>query len=264
MISLFSPAKLNLSFRVLKKRDDGYHEIASIFQAVSLGDYLNVELSNKDTFVCDDPTIPSDTSNLVIKALNLFRIKTGLDIKASIHLDKRVPIQAGLGGGSSNAATTFWALNELCGRPASLSELSAWSSEFSSDAPFFFSEGTAFCTGRGEILESLPPLPQTYLWIAKPNEGLSTPLVYKNCTPLSLPNRDPKISYFNDLEISAFSLMPKLADLKRNLMDLGFSSVIMTGSGTSFFCFGDVADPKLPDVKFFPVEFIQRKPGAWY
>src|ERR1700688_1220422 len=104
-VALFSPAKLNLFFRVLRRREDGYHEIASLYQAVNLGDTLQVQLGESQRLTCDDPSLPCDGSNLILKAAQVFRRNTGLDLKAHFHLIKRIPIQSGLGGGSGNAAT---------------------------------------------------------------------------------------------------------------------------------------------------------------
>lgn len=271
---LFSPAKLNLFFRVVKKRGDGYHDIASIFQTISLGDYLNIELSEKDSLTCTDSAIPIDNTNLVLRALDLFRCKTGLDIHVSIHLDKKVPIQAGLGGGSSNAATLLWGVNELASRPATVQELMQWSSEIGSDCPFFFSQGTAYCTGRGENVSPLPSFPQSAVWLAKPSYGLSTPLVYQNCNLSLFPKRDPddilvdflegKPDYFNDLEIPAFQLAPELGLIKQKLLALKFDKVSMTGSGTAFFCFGNVASPQINGLQFYPASFINRDAKIWY
>lgn len=273
-LSLFSPSKLNLFFRVIKRRSDGYHEIASIFQAISLGDVLEVEMSESDLITCTDSQIPCDRSNLVYKALHLFRAKTGLTQKVHFHLKKRVPIQAGLGGGSGNAATALWALNMLFQTKVNPQELCLWSAEIGSDVPFFFSLGTAYCTGRGEILRELSPLRETSLWLAKPNLGLSTPLVYNHCDPASLSSIDPlsvvrafleeKPSYFNDLELSAFKLMPELERLKEQLLALGFHTAVMTGSGTAFFCLGEVVEPNLDGITFFKVNFLRREEGSWY
>ncbi len=271
----FSPSKLNLFFRVLKKREDGFHEIASLFQAISLGDTLQIELSDKDSLTVEGGEIPLDSSNLIFKALVLFRKKTGLNFHASFHAHKRVPIQAGLGGGSGNAATTLWGLNTLLGNPASLADLIDWSKELGSDVTFFLSEGTAYCTGRGEIIQNLPPLCNDSLWIAKPAYGLETPFVFKACVPSQFLNRDPLQSlksfyegapeYYNDLEIPSFQLKPELALLKSALLGLGFSTVTMTGSGTSFFCLGSIdTPPQIEGVTFQHVKFIHRAPSSWY
>jgi 4-diphosphocytidyl-2-C-methyl-D-erythritol kinase len=270
----FSPAKLNLFFRVLRRREDGFHEIASLYQAINLGDFLEIELADRDQLTCTDPRLPTDGKNLVLKATDLFRRKTGLAVHAKIHLEKRVPIESGLGGGSSNAATTLWALNELAGKPASLEDLIDWSGEIGSDLSFFFSQGTAYCTGRGEIIQPLPSLPQLELCVAKPHYGLSTPLVYKNCKIDLLPPRDPEAAlsdffkgtptYFNDLEVPAFHLIPGLAHVKERLLSTGYEHVTMTGSGTAFFCMGSVPQPSFQDLRFYPTKFLSRNAHSWY
>lgn len=273
-MKLFSPAKLNLFFRVLGRRHDGYHDIASIMQTLDFGDEIRIERADSDALFCSHPEVPLNATNLILKAAEVFRAKTGKQIFAHFHLKKKVPLQAGLGGGSSNAATALWGLNALCGYPASTQELAKWASEFSSDAPFFFSQGTAYCTGRGEIFRPLAPLQNQSLWIAKPEEGLSTPLVYAHCIPSTLAKRDPlKIlesflqgdpHYFNDLEQPAFKLLPSLSTLKNQLLQLGFSTALMTGSGTAFFCFGEVESPFLEGIRFYRGEFLNRTDDSWY
>ncbi|MES2198630.1 MAG: hypothetical protein V4489_00475, partial [Chlamydiota bacterium] len=114
-LSFLSPAKINVFFKVLRKREDGFHEISSLYQAITLFDTLQIRLSAKDEFTCSDPSLSLDHTNLVNKALNLFRKKTGSSDQFSIHLDKKIPMQAGLGGGSSNAATALWAFSKLLG-----------------------------------------------------------------------------------------------------------------------------------------------------
>lgn len=274
MLTLNSPAKLNLFLRVLGKRPDGYHELASLFQTISLSDTLHFELSDCDQLTCTDPTLPTDGSNLALKAVDLFRRKTGLRFHVKIHLEKNIPTQAGLGGGSSNAATTLWALNQLCEKPATPEQLAEWSSEIGSDISFFFSLGTAYCTGRGEKIQSLPLLPQTKLWIVKPQEGLSTPLVYQRLNLSLLQPRDPIKSlesfqtgapcYFNDLEGPAFSAMPALAQLKQQLKAVGFHTALMTGSGSSFFCIGNAKPPVHPGLTCYPASFVNRTADRWY
>lgn len=262
MLSLFSPAKLNLFLRVIGKRDDGYHELVSLFQAISLGDTLHFSLAQKDSFQITGPvSLPMGNSNLVIKALNLFRSKIKKDFSVSITLDKKVPIQAGLGGGSSNAATTLWALNELLDFPVSTHDLMEWSKELGSDVTFFLSGGTAFCTGRGEVIYPLPPLAEVpFCTVVKPNFGLPTPDVFK-----AFNINDRKIHnsyYYNDLESAAFLLRPALAQIKEDLLNAGFTSVVMSGSGTSFFCFGEGVIPS--SLQSFPVHFVHRNPATWY
>lgn len=277
MLTLISPAKINLFLHVVGRRNDGYHDLASLFQAINLCDVIHFVLSDQNELTCTDPAIPTDGSNLILKAANLFCQKTGLEFGVRIHLEKNIPYQAGLGGGSSNAATTLWALNELCGHPASVDQLAHWSSEIGSDIPFFFSEGSAYCSGRGERVRALPALSnhsQKLFWIVKPKAGLSTPQVFHRLNLAQVRPCDPELClagclndasfYFNDLEEPAFSVLPDLADLKAFLLDSGFSPVVMTGSGSAFFCFGPTPPPAIPDVQVFSVTFLNRTVGAWY
>lgn len=274
MLSLISPAKINLFLRILRRRPDGYHELASLFQAIDLHDILQIEVSDRDLLTCSDRSLPVDHTNLVSKAVHLFRSKTGISKKFVIHLQKNIPQQAGLGGGSSNAATTLWALNALCGNAKTAKELATWGAEIGSDVSFFLSQGTAYCTGRGEILREVAPLEHTSLWIVKPEKGLSTPLVYGKLNASQLKQRDPEEAlsaflsgtprYFNDLEHPAFEVMPELAALKQKLFDGEFTDVLMSGSGSSFFCIGNGTLPDLPGCSTFKTEFVRRQPDGWY
>lgn len=272
MISVFSPAKVNLFLQVLGKRTDGYHELSTLMQTIGLGDTLEIELASHDSLTCTDSSIPLDHSNLILKAAHLFRLKTGIKAGLNIHLHKQVPVQAGLGGGSSNAASTLWAFNQLVGQIATHKELQKWSAEIGSDVPFFFSLGTAHCTGRGENVSNLTSLPSHSCWVIKPPIGLSTPEVYRalqlNSGHFSQQCLDEILSgrqrYFNDLEQPAFLLKPELKNLKNKLMGYGFDTVLMTGSGSAFFCLGK-GQPQLDgQIKSYSTHFINRKPLEWY
>lgn len=272
-LTLASPAKVNLFLRVLRRRPDGFHELASLFQTIDLCDQLHMAFSDVDELRCNDPTIPTDRRNLVWKAVDHFRQKTGRQFNLKIMLDKQIPAEAGLGGGSSNAATTLWGLNRLLGCPVSTTELLHWAGEIGSDVAFFLSSGTAYCTGRGEVIRDLPPLPAQKVWIYKPAEGLSTPAVFKQLNIDSLPKLDPEQClndffagaprYFNDLETAAFELMPALSQFKAALSSIGFEHSFLTGSGTSFVCIGN---PKasLPCVFQKQAQFINRNYEKWY
>jgi 4-diphosphocytidyl-2-C-methyl-D-erythritol kinase len=268
----FSPAKINLFFRVLSKRPDGYHDIASVMQAIDLGDIVTFSDHSRDLLTCSDSTLPCDDSNLCMKALKLFRKHFEL-APVHIHLEKRVPMQSGLGGGSSNAATVVWALNERIGRRASLSELMTIGAQIGSDVPFFFSLGSAYCTGRGEIVEPISILP-TAGYLAKPSFGLSTPLVYRETyvqelalvDPIQARNTfsSPYPQYFNDLEPAAFRIEPKLSQFKQQLLSGRFSVVSMTGSGTAFFCMNG-PDHFLPSgIQYIRFGSLMRDPFGWY
>jgi 4-diphosphocytidyl-2-C-methyl-D-erythritol kinase len=268
-----SPAKINLFLRVLHRRIDGYHELASLFQAITLSDFLHLKLSDVDCLTCTNAELPMDHKNLVVKALQLFRQRTGLKFGLTAHLEKNIPLQAGLGGGSSNAATLLWGLNHILNSPVSLQELIAWGAEIGSDVPFFLSQGTAYCTGRGEIVQNLPFLKGEGFWIAKPSAGVPTPAVYAQLKVDQLEPRDPQhalgqwlggnVIYFNDLEASALKMAPFLSEVKQSLLACGFSTVLLSGSGSSFICIGQPKEP-LPSLQFYQVSFINRDNHSWY
>ncbi|KAL7460703.1 hypothetical protein ACHAXS_003139 [Conticribra weissflogii] len=294
-LTLFSPCKINLFLRIIRKRPDGYHDLASLFQAVGFGDTLQLSLSEngeKDEFTCNMEGVPTDSTNLVLRALELMRQKTGKnDVFFRADLFKRVPAQAGLGGGSANAATAMWGANVLMGSPATLEQLIDWSADLGSDITFFLSRGTAYCTGRGEIMTPIdPPLPAgAKLTIVKPDLGLSTPKVFGAIDYHQLSAEDPEEllniflkegvintgdKYFiNDLEQPAFDCLPELKALKDELLCVqGFDHVMMSGSGTSIFCIGEPDDKdafmtqfdKREGVSVFNAEFITREEGYWY
>lgn len=273
MLRLFSPAKINLFLQIVSRRHDGYHELATLMQTVDLGDWITFRLGRRDLLRLSDPELPADGSNLILKATELFRERTGLSFGIEVELDKRIPIQGGLGGGSSNAATTLWALNELHGRPASLEELIAWGGDLGSDVPFFFSCGTALCTGRGEVVRPLDPLPERALWIVAPEVGLATASVYQRVDLSLVTKADPdqlllqfyagETPCFNDLALPAYSAMPQLGQLHQALEERGSGPVLLSGSGSSLICFG-APPPKMIGTRSFPVHYTARKVKEWY
>jgi len=293
-LSLFSPCKINLFLRIIRKRPDGFHDLASLFQTIGFGDMLHLKLEESgkaDIFECNMAGVPTDKSNLVIRALDLVRSKTGNEDKFfKANLVKQVPAQAGLGGGSGNAAAAMWGANELLGRPATLEQLVEWSGALGSDITFFLSQGTAYCTGRGEIMTPVDPLPDgTKVCIVKPDIGLSTPEVFRALDYDQLSTIDPEEllktfmekgavdagddAYVNDLEQPAFDCLPELGKLKEELKSVeGFDHVMMSGSGTSIFCIGEPRDwdafmekfGKRKGLNVFPAEFTSRKEGVWF
>lgn len=271
MAKFLSPAKINLFLQICYRRPDGYHELASLFQAIDLCDIIHIELSDKDLWSCDDGTLPMDKSNLVMKAIKLFRMKSGKNEPVRVHLEKKIPQQAGLGGGSGNAATILWALNTLYRTEYPPNLLASWSAEIGSDIPFFFSHGTALCLGRGEIVRNLPALPSQKVYIVKSLPGLSTPCVFKAIDYSKLTKANPEElvkafysqtpTYFNDLEAPAFALMSELRREQQQLLS-SFNIVQLCGSGSALFCL----DPKKEEVvsSFFSYSFLRRSSTAWY
>lgn len=279
-LQVFSPAKVNLFFKVMRKRDDGYHEIASLMQALDFGDTLFFSLldeKKKDEFISSEPSLAFEESNLIYKAAQLFKKETNKQFSLCIKLDKKIPIGAGLGGGSSNAAATLYALDRLLKTNLPSKTLQDMGKKLGADVPFFFSSGTAFCTGIGEILEDVT-FKEFSFWLAKPIDlSVATPLVYKHHKVLSQEKGPEEFMHAfhsslnrfislteNDLEQSAFSLVPKLQEIKQQLFALGFTQVVMTGSGSAFLCFGDLEKPNLSHVAFQKVTTLSKKQNPWF
>lgn len=273
MIELFSPAKINFFFKLAGKRADGYHNLESMFQAIDLFDSISLKFSDHDCFK-SNTHLGFNEDNFIIKALFVFREKTGLNHPLKITLDKKIPIEGGLGGGSSNASTILWGLNELYGHPVSLDKLQIWSGLVTSDSPFFFSEGSAFCTERGDKVQNLPPIEEFKGWLIKPKEGNSTKLVYaasQDFTPTRLSSKELLDRFYsktpifhNDLEEAAFSLTPKLRELKENLFIQGAQSVFMTGSGTGLVALSENKPKFDSPIEIFEIHSIQRSQNEWY
>ncbi|KAH7845741.1 hypothetical protein Vadar_005472 [Vaccinium darrowii] len=290
-LTLFSPCKINVFLRITSKREDGFHDLASLFHVISLGDKIKFSLSpsNKDRLSTNVPGVPLDDRNLIIKALNLYRKKTGSSNFFWIHLDKKVPTGAGLGGGSSNAATALWAANQFSGCLATEKELQEWSSEIGSDVPFFFSHGAAYCTGRGEVVKDIPPpIPfDIPMVLIKPQQACSTAEVYKRLQldhtskidPLTLleeisRNGISQEVCVNDLEPPAFEVLPSLKRLKQRVKAASrgqYDAVFMSGSGSTIVGVGSPDPPQFvydddeyKDVFLSEASFITRAANQWY
>ncbi|XP_076956503.1 4-diphosphocytidyl-2-C-methyl-D-erythritol kinase, chloroplastic/chromoplastic-like [Bidens hawaiensis] len=291
-LALFSPCKINVFLRITSKRPDGFHDLASLFHVISFGDKIKFSLSpskSTDRLSTNVPGIPLDERNLIIKALNLYRKKTGSDKFFWVHVDKRVPTGAGLGGGSSNAATALWAANQFSGGLATEKELQEWSGEIGSDVPFFFSNGAAYCTGRGEIVQDIPsPVPfDLPMVLIKPPEACATAEVYKRFRLDASSTVDPstlleKISKngisqdvcVNDLEPPAFEVLPSLKRLKQRIIAAGrgkYDAVFMSGSGSTIVGVGSPDPPQFiydeedyKDVFFSEATFLTRADQQWY
>lgn len=243
-MEVLAPAKINLSLRVLGKRKDGFHEIETLISPISLYDKIEVEKQNRwIDFSCDDPTLSTGDDNLVVRAAKLFlehaRIKTGVSIK----LEKKIPHGAGLGGGSSDAAATLRALNQLFETKLSLNELSKLGSTIGSDVPFFLFESAAICGGRGEIVSPAKLEKKLSILLLKPAFGVASGWAYsrwqdsKEIPGISYvaQNFDGQ-SFVNDLERPVFEKFIFLAQLKTWLLkqpEVG--AALISGSGSTVF-----------------------------
>src|SRR5687767_3952653 len=154
-MQLFAPAKINLSFEIKGRRADGFHEIESLMTPISLADQLTIDATASDgviDFSCDDPSLPAGDDNLVVRAVKLFREATSISAGIKIVLEKKIPHGAGLGGGSSDAASTLLGLNEMFAAGLKDDELLKLAAQLGSDVPFFLVRSAAICRGRGEVV----------------------------------------------------------------------------------------------------------------
>jgi len=178
-------AKVNLTLAVGEKRPDGYHEVVSVMQRVSLCDTLTAERTASGiSLTCSDPALPAGEENLAHRAASLFFRETGIAGGAALTLEKRIPSQAGLGGGSSDAAAVLRAMRTLYAPEVSDAELERMAAALGSDVPFFIRGSTALATGRGERLTPLPRLADGWFVVVKPPEGFSTPAMYRRLDEL--------------------------------------------------------------------------------
>lgn len=242
-MQIHAPAKTNLNLRIVRRREDGFHEIDTLMVRLSLHDTLEIEQTGGGgvQFTCSDPTIPADSGNLVIRAIESFAARTGVEPHLRVHLQKAIPHGAGLGGGSSDAASTLLALNRLYGAGLTKDELCGIAAAIGSDIPFFIHESAARCSGRGEIVEPCVVRAGIPLVLIKPPFGIPTPWAYKQW---STSQRIPGVQYdsqsmewggmVNDLERPVFEKYIQLAEMKRWLLaQPGVAGAIMSGSGST-------------------------------
>jgi 4-diphosphocytidyl-2-C-methyl-D-erythritol kinase len=250
-VILWAPAKVNLFLEVLAKRADGYHEIATLLVAVSLYDILEFkeDPSGDIRLLSDHPTLSTGPDNLVRRAAELLRQHTGCQRGAAIRLSKRIPMAAGLAGGSTDAAATLAGLNRLWRLELAARDLASLGAEFGSDVPFFFRAPAAWCTGRGEQVAALELAIPLWFVVVCPNAGLATADVYRGVTVPQQPQGGVDIrralaegnieaigrAMHNRLEPVADQLCPAVAEWRARLERLGPAGQRMSGSGSSVF-----------------------------
>jgi len=244
-------AKINLTLDVLRKREDGYHDIKTVMQTVSLCDALEVEKDEKIRISASKPYIPTDKRNLVYTACERFFSATGVKGGARIRLKKFIPVAAGLAGGSSDAAATLRALNRLYRTKLTDDMLCEIASSFGADIPFCIKGGTALCEGIGEVITSLRPLPRANIVISIGGESASTPAMYAELSKrnaFSLIDNDGMIMAIDRGEIreiagklgNAFEDIcaekrPFIKEIKSAMLNSGALGACMSGSGPSVF-----------------------------
>ena len=263
MITLQEPAyaKINLTLDILGKREDGYHEIESVMQQITLCDDVEIDVETGEDWKleCDWEEVPTDSSNLAWKAAGLFYKSIGKDPQGiTIRITKRIPMGAGLAGGSADAAAVLRALNRHEGDPYTIWDLARLSAKVGSDVPFCVLGGTCLATGRGEILTQLLPMPQCFYCIAKPEFSVSTPELYaafdraevvyhpdNKGMQKSLDQHDLMhvAGYVgNVMEPIVSAEHPEIQEIKTVMNDCGASGTAMTGSGSAVYGIFDSFD----------------------
>ncbi len=247
-----APAKINLTLRVLGKRDDGFHEIESLMAPLDICDTLEFEPAEIYSLHCDAARVPLDESNLVTRAVRVFERETGRLCRWKITLKKNIPHGAGLGGGSSDAATTLLTLNDLEQTELSQQTLAEMSAEIGSDIPFFIYQQACMVAGRGDVVEPVTRngLAGTELLLLKPRFGVSTPDAYKNCLNAKILDgidyAAQKLAWgeiVNDLEKPVFLKHRFLAEMKAWLTNQPeVDAAMMSGSGSTMMAFLDHRD----------------------
>ena len=245
-----APAKLNIRLKITGRRPDGYHDLVSIMVPITLFDRLEVEVTSAPGIVLTSSglPVPEDEGNLVYQAAQAFFSRTGLEAGASVRLTKAIPVAAGMGGGSSDAASTLLILNQAWGRPLTREDLHDLAVGLGADVPFFLHGAPALARGIGDILEPIEAWPGFWYVIITPPVPISTSWVYGNYK-LRLTRdehdsirrrlaRDPmdiRRILENDLETVTSARFPIIDSIKRSLIDAGAEGALMTGSGPSVF-----------------------------
>ena len=280
MITLQSPAKINLCLSVLGRRPDGYHEVEMLMQMVGLFDEVTVSLGGTGISVrCDSLAVPSGEGNIAWKAAaEMLRI-SGKEAGLAIEIKKNIPVAAGLGGGSGNAAAVLVATNRLLGMDFDREQLAEIGARIGMDVPFFFYGPTAIARGRGEILTELPPLTQFRVLLVNPGFETSTAWVYNNvnlrltkkagCNKISRLNfRNIAMGLHNDLEPVTSAAHPVINRIKAALLDRGAVGALMSGSGPTVFgifetetaCRAAVDGLSPEGWRLYPVETLTESP----
>jgi len=281
-ITLRSPAKINLCLSVLARRQDGYHDVEMVMQMVGLFDEVKVALGGPGISVsCDSLAVPSGEGNIAWKAAaEMLRI-SGSNAGLSIEIKKNIPVAAGLGGGSGNAAAVLAAANKLLGLGLERDQLAEIGARIGMDVPFFFYGPTALARGRGELLTELPPLPQIGVLLVNPGFETSTAWVYKNlnlgltkkldCNKISRLNlRNIAGGLHNDLETVTSAAHPVIGRIKDALLARGAAGALMSGSGPTVFgvfetraaCQTASDDLSSEGWSLYPVETLTESPLA--
>lgn len=252
-IRLKAYAKINLGLDVLGKRPNGYHDVRMIMQSIGLHDKLTISLQKKDEINVSTNLhyLPTNENNLVYKAAELIKNEFGINSGVFIELEKRIPVAAGLAGGSSDAAATLYGLNKLFRLNIPMNQLMEYGLQLGADVPFCLLRGTAISEGIGEVLTPLPSIPSCYILLVKPDISVSTKFVYENldlAEHITHPDIDEIIDAINKknlnhliknlgnvLETVTTKEYPIIKEIKEKMLELGALGSMMSGSGPTVF-----------------------------
>jgi len=263
-IERLCPAKINIGLNIIEKRNDGYHNLETIFYPIKLADKITIKVSNTSSFESNDERISSDKDNLILKTKRIVENEAGKSLNCKINLAKKIPIGAGLGGGSSNAATTMMILNDLFSLEFGFETLNRLAIQLGSDVPFFLNPVPSIGTSRGEILRQIYLSITDPILIVNPGIHISTKWAYENITP----KRSNQISEINikgnifdelsnlsnDFETIVFDKFPEILKIKTDMLANGAYYASMSGSGSTVFGIFKSHD----DVKLIEKEFSKK------
>ena len=251
-LTLEARAKINLTLDIVNKRDDGYHDVSMVMQTISLCDTLHFKVIERGIKLnSNNLRLPKDERNIIYKSAKLLLEQTKVDKGIEVYVEKRIPVAAGLAGGSSNAACTIIALNKLWNLNLENEDLLDIGLKIGADVPFCMIEGTALAEGVGEILTNLDPLPKLYVVLVKPSIRISTPWAYSLVNIKSIKNHPENIKMVegiqagdahlitskmrNVFEDFIFKKYPRLTDIKEKMIRLGALNSLMSGSGPTIY-----------------------------
>lgn len=263
-----APAKINLGLFVTEKREDGFHNIETIFYPAKICDELIFSYAPEFSFNCESKTVGSMEDNIVVKAVKLLEKITNQTFPISIQLNKKIPVGAGLGGGSSDAATTLKIINELYLTNLNYNELMALAIQLGSDVPFFLNPIVSFGKGRGEILEHVKINIEKPILIVNPGIHISTKWAYENIkpkhAPYNLKDLENESDLFgalrenvkNDFEIPVFEKYSEIKNIKEKMYEYGAEFSLMSGSGSTVFGIFNSLEKLEECKKSFPENYL--------
>jgi 4-diphosphocytidyl-2-C-methyl-D-erythritol kinase len=263
-LNIRTPAKINIGLNIISKREDGYHNLETIFYPINLWDELTIKDDSKFSLITTNPPLNREQNNTIIKAKELISQLTRIEINTSITLNKRIPIGAGMGGGSSDGAAALIMFNEFYNLKLSNEDLYSLALRIGSDAPFFIDPKPKFASSRGEVFEPIGLIIDKPILIVNPRIHISTSWAFSRITP-KIPEfhlnqiefqgyndlSNLKNIIINDFESVVFESYPEIRDIKNKMYDLGAEFSLMTGSGSTVFgIFPDMSSAQEASLKF--------------